>query len=95
MVTGAWANESDGDVQSPIGYFARVTNAAADMDEVAHAFKDVMDAYECEVDTLIGHWLVREMDTGNVIVTAYPDEVSLTVVFQQLQDDYAEWVESE
>lgn len=93
MVTGGWANESDGDVASPQGAFARVTNEAEDKAGIEDAFHDVMNTYECEYDALIGHYLVREDEQGNVSVTSYDNSIDLTRDYQALQDEYALWNE--
>lgn len=97
MVSEGWANQSDtdGNVDSPHGAFARVSNSEAELSEVVEAFEDVITAYGMD-DTreLIGHFLVVEDSQGFVHVTSYDDEVSLTRDFQQLQDAYAEWDES-
>lgn len=92
MVSGGWATDSDGDVDSPQGAFARVTNEEAELAEVVAAFQDTINTYEME-DTreLIGHFLVVEDSQGFVHVTRYDNPIALTRDFQQLQDAYAEW----
>lgn len=94
MVTGGWANESGGDVESPTGHYARITNEPADMAGVEDAFSDVMSTYECESDELIGHWLVVEDSQGNVSVTAYDNPISLTRDYLALDDAFALWDEA-
>jgi len=97
MVTGGWANESDGDVDSPQGHFARVTVEPAELSEVQGAFNDEMRMQgwnEDDAHKLIGHFLVREDSQGNVFITSYDNPIELTRDFQQLQDAYAEWDES-
>ena len=97
MVTGGWANESDGNVEAPTGHFARVSNSAAEMMEVCQAFADeiAMHGLTCEDAhaLLIGDFLVREDSQGNVFVTAYDNPIALTRDFQALQDAYALWDE--
>lgn len=95
MVTGGWANESDGDVSAPTGHFARVSNSAAELEEVVAAFEDVIVMYDM-IDTseLVGEFLVHEDEQGNVYVVSYDNPIALTRDFQQLQDAYALWNES-
>lgn len=96
MVTGGWANESDGDVDSPQGAFARVTNEPAELGEVQGAFNDVMRMYgwnEDDAKQLIGHFLVREDSQGFVDITSYDNPIQLTRDYQQLQDAYSLWAE--
>jgi hypothetical protein len=92
MVTGGWANESDGDVSAPTGHFARVSNTIDEMSEVWQAFNEEMSAYGMDDSSvLIGHYLVVEDSQGNVTVTAYDNPIALTRDFQALQDEFAEW----
>lgn len=94
MVAGAWANESDGDVEAPTGYFARISNSEAELAEVEQAFSDVIEAYGME-DTreLVGHFLVVQNDQGFVYITSYENPIELTRDYQALQDAYAQWDE--
>jgi hypothetical protein len=104
MVTGGWANESDGNVYAPMGHFARVSNEENEIASIIDAFGDVMETYGMgyvnhiqgeheltDVNVLIGHFLVGEDSYGNVLVTRYDNPIQLTRDFQQLQDDFAEW----
>lgn len=93
MVTGGWANESDGDVNSPTGHFARVTVLPAEVGEVVAAFDDVLKVYPCDaLVQLVGYWLVCENDAGFVTVIAFDNEPALTMAYQSLEDDYSEWL---
>lgn len=96
MVTGGWANESDGDVESPQGAFARVSNSEAEVygepGSIVSTFSDVIAMYGMtDTNELIGHFLVREDSQGFVYITSYDNPIALTRDFQQLQDDYALW----
>ena len=94
MVTGGWANESDGNVEAPTGHFARVSNSAAELAEVVAAFDDVITAYGMDdTSELVGHFLITEDSQGFVFITAYDNPIALTRDFQALQDAYALWDE--
>lgn len=97
IITGGWANESDGNVEAPTGAFARVSSTR---DEVmgwpggmAQAFSDELSMYEVSPEELIGDFLVREDSQGNVFVTAYDNPIQLTRDYIALQDEYAMWDE--
>lgn len=92
MISGGWANESDGDVDSPVGHYARITNTPAEMHEVSLAFADVMSTYECESDALVGYWLVVEDSQGNVSVTSFDNEYLLTAAYMDIDDAYSMWL---
>lgn len=96
MITGGWANESDGDVEAPTGHFARVSNSEAEVygepGSIVSTFSDVIAMYGMtDTNELIGHFLVVEDSQGFVTVHAFDDPIALTRLFQQMQDDFAEW----
>jgi hypothetical protein len=98
MISGGWANESDGSVGAPTGHFARVSNSREEVEGipggVIETFEDVINTYGLEdMDLLIGHFLVVEDSQGFVHVTEYDSEVELTRAFQELQDAYSLWAE--
>jgi len=45
MLNDSWFTQSDGDVESPTGYFGYVVNGDNDWAEVSMAFQDVITAY--------------------------------------------------
>ncbi len=45
MLNNGWFTESDGDVESPTGYFGYVVNAWGEYDEVRDNFSDTIAAY--------------------------------------------------
>jgi hypothetical protein len=94
MISEGWANESDGNVDSPTGHFARVSNSESELPEVVDAFEDVITTYGMD-DTreLIGHFLVVEDSQGFVHISAYDNPIDLTRDFQELQDAFAKWDE--
>ena len=94
MVTGGWANESDGNVEAPTGHFARVSNSEAELSEVVQAFDDVITAYGMDdTSELVGHFLITEDSNVIVFVSNYDNTIALTRDFQSLQDSYAFWDE--
>lgn len=97
MVTGGWANESGGSVDSPQGHYARITVEPAELGEVQGAFNDEMRMHglnEDDAHMLIGHWLVVENELGQVFIIAYDNPISLTRDYLALDDAYALWDEN-
>ena len=45
MLNHDWFTDSDGNVDSPTGYFGYVVNSVADWEEVADTFEDTISAY--------------------------------------------------
>lgn len=90
IVTGGWANESNGDVESRTGHFARCSITEADLPE----FRDLMtdeDLPHAGPWVLTGHFLILENDLGQVFVTRYRTESDLMAVYQYLTEDYDAW----
>lgn len=100
-----WANQSDGDVQAPTGFFYVVTNTVRDLPELQDVLGNTWsDALldDTGTNTLIGAFLVTEDTQGFVHVTRYPDqypdrtgEDRALVAFQAKQRAYTEWSAAE
>ena len=45
MLQGGWFIKSEGDVESPLGFFGYVTNTKPELNEIYDAFEDVVKAY--------------------------------------------------
>lgn len=96
IVSGGWANRSDGDVESPTGHFALVSNSREELPELRQAFSDVIDTYgDVSDDDLIGHFIVTTDSDGFVDVTRYPSVVSAASEFVTLSRRYTAWNEAE
>lgn len=100
MVTEGWANESDGMVDSPTGHFARISNSETEVlgwpGGISTVFAEVIATYEMDDEReLIGHFLVQENDQGFVTVTSFTNPVDLTRAYEELQNAFALWDESE
>jgi hypothetical protein len=94
MITGGWANESDGHVESPTGHFARISNAPNELSEIRQAFSDVTDAYGMPSDEdITGHFLVMTDSQGFIHITRYHAESDLIRRYRQLEDQYADWAD--
>jgi hypothetical protein len=94
MVMSEWSNRSDGDVDSPFGYFALVCNSRAEMFEVLAAFADetaaMVEARET-FDALQGNFVVVTDSQGFVHVAEYPTRNAAEDAFFVLARAYAEW----
>lgn len=92
MITGGWATESDGDVESPHGHFARVHNATAELAEIGDAFEDTLSAYGRPAeDEIVGDFIVIEDSQGFVHITRYPNALATIEAYAAIQADYAAW----
>lgn len=93
MTREGWASESDGDTESPTGYFSRISNNMADIVSIIDAFAG--DAFEIAPDfdfsELVGHFLLVENDQGQIFVTAYNSEKELRNAYMDLVVAYCDY----
>ena len=94
IVSGGWANRSDGNVEAPTGHFAMVSNSPDELLELRQAFEDVTDVYGDVSDAdLTGHFIVITDSAGFISITRYPSAVSAASEFVTLQNRFAAWNE--
>lgn len=92
MDAEGWANESGGATNASSGYYARISNTPAELDEVVDAFaKEIADVGLADAAELIGHFLLKQASDGYVSVHTYPSEPQLKLAFDVLERSYAEW----
>ena len=87
IVTGGWANLSDGNVESPTGHFAVITIEPAERAELLAAFEG-----ELEASPYPGSYLLVEDSDGNKTVTEYLTHTSAMGEFARLQQSYTDWL---
>lgn len=89
-----WANESNGDVESPTGYFSRITITPEELREVTEAFSDTIEELGFKLTgSLVGFFLLTEDGQGFVEVDEFPDETALTQAYREREAEYLEWAD--
>ena len=96
LCTSGWANSSFGDVEAPVGYNWRITNAPVDVAEVNTEFNSLMEDWDGELtlevrDSLVGHFLVVEDSNGLVHVLRYNSGAELIETFVLREDAFNSW----
>jgi hypothetical protein len=92
MVTGGWATQSGGSVESPTGAYASVSVLPSEVGECIDAFEDVVAMYSLDAYTqLVGEWLVVEDEQGNVAITNYGLPSHLARAFNALDAQFTAW----
>lgn len=97
MAQQEWANESDGNVEAPTGFFYRISNSSADISEIVAAFLDEIS----DIDPsgtfnpmeLKGHFLLVENDQGQIFVTEFDSEKALRNAYMDLVVAYCNWAD--
>jgi hypothetical protein len=96
MTLHGWCNEFSGDVECPTGFFARMSNTAREVAEIAEAFEeDFKELGLVDINELVGHFLLMEDSDGFVSVVKYEDEELLKYDYRRLDDVYCYWSEGQ
>lgn len=106
MVSDGWANESDGAVESPSGYYAKISNTREEMNEImglesvravlAQQGFWVSGAFpvpvtDYRVSELIGHFLIVTDSNGNTTVETFDRSNDLLDAYRELDDAFNAW----
>lgn len=86
MCADDWADESDGSVDSPTGYFYLVCVSQAEMPEIVNAFGTAPHGSA-------GNFVVRETDQGFIYVDEYPSPSAAAVAYADLEQAYGEYLD--
>jgi hypothetical protein len=98
MVSGQWANESNGDVDSITGYFALIIIEPPECEEAWNAFanEDTLDEGQLKwmwSGQLAGYYVTREDSNGLIFVTAYDDVRDARQAMDDLNSQYNRWAD--
>lgn len=101
LVTNEWGDASDGDVEAPTGWFARISNAPAEVHipnlEITSVLSDWFDANPEVTDSeelrteLVGHFLVVENSQGFVSVEEFPTLEALESSYRERELAFYVW----
>lgn len=89
MSLEGWANESSGHVESPMGFFARISNYPRDIEGIRDAFPE--ETRPVSDEEMTGHFLCRENDLGFWYVFTYDSEAELISEYRRLERAYSDW----
>lgn len=101
MAISDWANASDGNVEAPTGYFWRISNTPADVQQGNTEFSSLLEEWLTDspevTDSpalraeLVGHFLLVETDQGFVEVYSYATEAELLKEYEYRESVFSEW----
>lgn len=86
-----WGVASGGDVQSPSGWFGRISTTEAELPGVEQAFGEQISSSGVAPAELVGHFLLNEDSQGFVYVTEYGSERDLLASYGILEEVYEQW----
>lgn len=95
MLNNGWFTKSDGDVESPFGYFGYVINEAAELPELYDAFETVIKAYGKPKDEdVIGKFIAYINSNGIITIERMGSKIECDVWFRNTERAFTKWGES-
>ena len=94
MSLEGWANESDGNVESPTGYFSRISNDVADIVSIIDAFGEFAFSIDENFDfsLLVGHFIIVTNSSGFLYVFEFGNEADTKREYDTLVSEYSTWL---
>lgn len=95
MMNDAWFTKTDGETDSPTGFFGYVVNKTGDWHEISEAFSEVIAAYGKPSDhEFYGAFTAVINDQGVIRIVKWDNEDDAKKVFDKAVNDYQEWLYS-
>ena len=92
MMNDGWFIESDGDVDSRVGYFGYVNNTRRELFEIRQNFCETIGAYgDPENKDIVGSFVCTIDSNGIFYVQRYPSLEAAKREFRRLQREYETW----
>lgn len=100
IVSGDWANESEGDVEAPTGFFSLILIEYNECEEVWNAFASYPDLSDCQMKVLwsgmlAGYYLTTEDSNGIIRVYAYDEPDDARRAYEALVHQFGEWYDAD
>ena len=97
MMSEGWFINSDGNVDSPQGYFGYVTNTEAELSEIYDAFSDVVEVYGVPATEDIVGSFYASIDSNGIIHIYNMGNYSTMAkdAFDKSLSEYIKWNDSQ
>lgn len=96
MLQNGWFTRSEGDVESPLGYFGYVTNDKSDLFELRQVFCETIGAYGDVADEdLIGNFFATITTNGIIHIFRKNTAEEAKKNFDHYCNEFAEWSSNE
>lgn len=93
MLQHGWFTKSDGDVDSPLGYFGYVTNALSELELIYDAFEDTVDIYGYPSDDdMVGSFFAMIHSSGVIHIVRKTSDEEAKEAFLNHNNEYIEWL---
>jgi len=96
MMNEGWFINSNGDVQSPVGFYGYMTNNASDLKEIYEAFSDTVEMYgKPNDDEMLGSWYAYIDSNGIIHISEMANDMDAREAFEESEDAYAKWLDTD
>lgn len=93
MLNDGWFTSSDGNVQSPTGYFGFMINTQYELKEVYDTFTETIDAYGKPDDNdVIGYWFASINSDGIITIIRCSNRVKAYAIYRESQHEFTAWL---
>lgn len=93
MLNDGWFTKSEGDVESPLGFFGYVTNLKAELNEVYDAFSNVVKAYGYPAEKdMVGSFFAMINSDGLIRIVRKDSDYEAKESFFNHRMEYIEWL---
>lgn len=94
MLNNGWFTSSDGNVESPFGYFGYMTNKPNELKEIFDAFDDVVSVYNRPPDTaMVGSWFASINSDGIISIDFFHSALAAKFHYQSTVEAYGRWLD--
>jgi hypothetical protein len=92
MLNNGWFTKSDGDVESPFGYFGYVINTEAELWELFQAFEDTIECYGQPLsEDVIGSFIAYINSDGIITIERMANNLEAELWYHNTSRDYTKW----
>lgn len=88
IITAGWAMKSDGNVEAPCGYFAKIPIAPNELSELLDA---VFDGDVPEVTIQPGYYFTKEDSAGNMWIWKFDNKYLMDAFYRIFEREYENW----
>ena len=96
MLTDSWFINSDGNVESPQGYFGYVNNTEAELSEIYDAFSDIVEVYGTPAtEDIVGSFYASIDSNGIIHIFSFATQSQAKSAFDMAVSEYIKWNDSQ
>lgn len=93
MLQEGWFVDSDGEVNSPTGFFGYVHNTPADLPEIYAAFSDTTSVYGTpDEEDMVGAFTAYINSDGLIFINKVRSVEDAKFIYQTTVNEYREWL---